>query len=355
MRRRRYRRPDGRARRPAGAGGRLARRAEALLAPLRCALALVVALLAPERAVRAQGDVATEGALFLLLPVGGRAVGMGQAVVAGVDGSEAVWWNPAGLARQEKRELAIHHSEPFVETSGDALSLVIPSSLLGVLAISANLIDYGTEDQTDQNGNVIGSITTRSFVFAGSYATAVGDRLNAGITYKVLQFAISCSIQCPPGIGAKATSSAIDLGAQYDLRGLLPVTLGVAVRNIGPSLQVNDNPQRDKLPLRMQVGARWRVGALERRTRDTEIAIAGDVLDRVSNRAATYRAGADATWRKQVSFRAGYVFDGPDASGPTIGIGLRRGGLVVDIGRQWNELLANAEIDPFHLSLRYQF
>lgn len=330
------------------------RRADALIAPLRRVLALLAALLAPGRAALAQNDVATEGALFLLLPVGARSVGLGQAVVAGVEGSEAVWWNPAGLARQDKRELAIHHSQPFLETSADALSVIVPSSLLGVVALSANILDYGTEPQTDANGNVVGSISTRSFVWAGSYATAVGDRLNAGITYKVVQFQIVCSIACPPGIGARATSSAIDLGAQYDLRRFVPVTVGVAVRNLGPSLQVNDSPQRDALPLRLQAGLRWRITPLERRSKDTEFALAGDVLDRLDASASSFRTGVEATWRKQATFRTGYVFDRSDARGPAFGIGLRRGGLIVDIARRVGGVDATGA-DPFHLSLRYLF
>jgi len=46
----------------------------------------------------------SDGALFLLLPVGARAVGMGQAMVAERPGSEAVWWNPSAISRQDKDE-----------------------------------------------------------------------------------------------------------------------------------------------------------------------------------------------------------------------------------------------------------
>ena len=348
MRRRRCRRPEARA------AARGAATSPAL-GSLRWALAFIAALLVPVERARGQGDVATDGALFLLLPVGGRAVGLGQAVVAGVDGSEAVWWNPAGLARQEKRELAIHHSQPFFDASEDALTIVVPSSLLGVIALSANILDFGDEQQTDVAGNPIGTITTQSFVFAGSYATAVGTRLNAGINYKVLQFRVNCSAGCPPGVGANATSSAIDLGVQYDLRGIAPVTVGAAVRNLGPSLQVNDNPQSDALPARVHLGLRWRARAIERRAAGTEIALAGDVVDRFGAGAASWRTGIDATWRKRASLRAGYVFDRSEASGPAIGFGLRQGGLIVDVGRQFGGLAEITGADPTFISLRYQF
>ena len=41
------------------------------------------------------GQEVKEGAPFLLIPVGARAVGQGQAVVASRLGPEAIWWNPA--------------------------------------------------------------------------------------------------------------------------------------------------------------------------------------------------------------------------------------------------------------------
>src|SRR5215208_1629973 len=149
------------------------RRRSSLVASMALA-AVVTALGAPPRA-GAQGGLAEDGALFLLLPVGARAVGMGQAVVADRPGSEAVWWNPGALAHADKRELAIHHSQSVVGT-GDALTLVIPSSLLGVFAISANILDYGDQPVTDPQQNEVGNIVPQSFVYAATYATTVGDR-----------------------------------------------------------------------------------------------------------------------------------------------------------------------------------
>src|SRR5207247_6520667 len=47
------------------------------------------------------------GGLFLLFPVGARAVGMGQSAAA-LDGSgEAAFWNPSGLATMTNDEFAL--------------------------------------------------------------------------------------------------------------------------------------------------------------------------------------------------------------------------------------------------------
>src|SRR5437762_9821561 len=82
----------------------------------------------------AQGTSGTDAGVFLLLPTGAQAVGMGQAYVAVEGGSESVWWNPAGLGGQTKHELAIHHSQTVAAT-GDVLALVIPSKHRGTFAL----------------------------------------------------------------------------------------------------------------------------------------------------------------------------------------------------------------------------
>src|SRR5438046_4741245 len=90
----------------------------------------------------AQTPAGSEGSLFLLLPTGAQAVGMGQTMVAAKPGSEGIWWNPASLGGQDKRELAIHHSTTIAGV-GDALSFVAPFSKYATLALSTNILNLG--------------------------------------------------------------------------------------------------------------------------------------------------------------------------------------------------------------------
>src|SRR5437773_2458877 len=125
--------------------------------------------------VSAQSPSGSEGSLFLLLPTGAQAVGMGQAMVAGRPGSEGIWWNPASIAEQDKRELAIHHSKT-VAGVGDALTFVLPTRSYGAAAISINILNTGEQPLTDVDNNVIGVILPRYVVFAGTYAGKVTKR-----------------------------------------------------------------------------------------------------------------------------------------------------------------------------------
>jgi hypothetical protein len=299
---------------------------------------------------RAQGDVATEGALFLLLPVGARAVGMGHAVVAERSGSESVWWNPAGLARLESYEVAIHHSQNIIAT-GDAVSVVLPFPVLGVFAVSANVLNYGEQEINDGTGTT-GSLLPRSFVDAATYATYNGDRLGAGITYKVVQLRFDCTGSCPASASIAATTSALDLGVQYDLAPTSPVTVGFAVRNLGLRVQVNDSEQSDPLPTRVQLGVSYRLPAFAQ-VKDTELRVSGDLVDKLDVENPSGRVGLELAYQKRYFFRTGYVLE--DGGGPAIGAGFGAGGLFVDIARVMGGLYAEAGEPPVHVSLRYLF
>ena len=298
----------------------------------------------------AQGDVATEGALFLLLPVGARAVGMGHAVVAERSGSEAVWWNPSGLARLESYEVAIHHSQNLIAT-GDAVSVVLPFPVLGVFAVSANVLNYGEQEINDGTG-VVGSLLPRSFVYAATYATPIGDRVGAGITYKVVQLRFDCTGACPPNARIAATTSALDLGVQYDLHPTSPITVGAAVRNLGLRVHVNDSEQSDPLPTRVQLGVSYLLPTFAQ-VKDTDIRLSGDLVDRLDIQKPSGRVGVEVVYQKRYFFRTGYVLE--DGGGPAVGAGFGAGGLFVDIARVMGGLYAEAGEPPVHISLRYLF
>ena len=325
---------------------------------LRCSGHLITlflsVVLVTSRVAGAQ-QPATEGALFLLLPIGARAVGAGQAVVADQPGSEAMWWNPAAIARSDRPEAAIHHSQTIVAT-GDALTIVLPSSLLGVLAIGANIFNFGKQDIRDTVGT-IGLLLPRNVVYAAAYATPVGRRMSAGITYKIVQFRLDCSGGCSGIPTVSASSSAIDAGMQADLTGIVPVHVGAAIRNAGPKLQVNDRDQSDPLPTRVQLGATYDVPHMETVAKDVSLRVAGDMLANLQFDSPSVRFCATAAYKDRAYLRAGYISargEG-DGDGPSIGFGISTGNLVVDIARIMRGLSADSGQPPTYFSLRYLF
>ena len=323
------------------------RRRSSVASAAACAVAAGLLLLAPPAGAQAE-----EGALFVLLPIGARSVATGQAVVAAQLGSEAVWWNPSALARANKREAAIHHSQTILYT-GDALTLLVPSSVLGVAALSINIFDYGAQERTVNADGSTGQLLPRDVTYAATYGAPIGARVNAGLTYKILQVRLDCSGDCGP-IQPSSSTTALDFGLQYDFTGLLPITLGASLRNLGLRLQLNDENQADPLPTRLHVGALYRIAELGSAVRPLDLHLSGDVVNDFRNRPTT-RFGADLSMQKVVHLRAGYDLENAETSGPAIGVGLVAGSLIVDVARIFEKFSSGAGQAPMYLSLRYLF
>ncbi|HEX2718959.1 MAG TPA: PorV/PorQ family protein [Gemmatimonadaceae bacterium] len=320
---------------------------------LIAALALVASAL-PSTPAAGQ-EPASEGALFLLLPIGARAVGTGQAIVADRPGGEAIWWNPSALAHAERTEAAIHHSQSIVAT-GDAVTIVVPSALLGVIAVGANILNFGKQEVRDTVGT-LGVLLPRNIVYTASYATPVGRWLSAGAAYKIVQLRLDCSGGCAGIPTVSASSSAIDAGIQGSLARWAPVDVGIALRNVGPRLQVNDRDQADPLPTRLQVGVSATIPQVKRATRDLALRVNLDALDRVRFNTPSLRLGATLDYRDRAYLRGGFLSErgAGDGEGPSIGFGITSGSLSVDIARIMRGLSAESGEPPTFVSLRYSF
>jgi len=313
------------------------------------------------RAARAQSAPPVEGAAFLLIPVGARAAATGQAAMTDAGTSEAVFWNPAGLASLPHTELAIHHSETFAGP-GDAVVLAVPSARLGTFAIAGYIVDYGSFDVTPSEpggGPPPGPVATaevRNIALSATYATPITKSIAAGIGYQLVQFRVDCSGDCsdvPPGVG---TTQSVDAGAQLRLASGR-VVLGLAARNIGFKLQVNNEAQADPLPARLQGGVQWQVVPPPAGHDGFDVRAMADVRTGIGagRWSPLLLLGLDAGVRSLVRLRAGYAFLDSEERGPSLGIGLQYASFAFDIARVFYETSAIDGTQPMHLSLRLFF
>src|SRR6266542_1967119 len=212
----------------------------------------------PPNRLSAQDLANNAGALFLLFPVGAQAVAMGQTAAALEGRGEAAFWNPAGLATLERSEVAFNTAS-LAAGATHALTAYFPSHGFGVLGGSIYLVDYGNLDRTDSASNTIGRISPRNIEFLASYATALAGSFTFGINYKLVEFVVDCSGDCTNVPNAQGVTHAIDVGGQFSVGPAGALRVGVAVRNVGFKLQVNNRDQADALPARLVVGALYRV------------------------------------------------------------------------------------------------
>ena len=313
------------------------------------------------QAVADAGQVQNSGALFLLFPVGAQAVGTGQTAVA-LDGhGEAAFWNPAGLATLPLGEFALHTATLAAGTTS-ALTAFFPSRRIGVLGGAVYLVDYGEEDVNDSTGTAVARIAPRNIEVLASYATVLTTTFAVGITYKLVEFRVDCSGDCRQVPGGLGVTHALDFGGQFTVgpRGALRV--GVAVRNVGFQLQVNNRDQADPLPARVVLGAVYAVNFRPLQGGGDgdrfDVRFAADVdspWGQVGSPAM--RLGVDIGYQRLVRVRGGYAFAGSGAglSGPSVGLGITSGAIGVDLARPFLQGTGLVTPNPTFISFRVAF
>lgn len=325
------------------------------VASVAAAAGAALLLLGGSESARAQGTAGTDAGIFLLLPTGAEAVGMGQAVVAVEGGSEGVWWNPAAIASQTKHELAVHYSQT-VAGNDALLAFLIPSRRSGSLAFSINILDFGSQPVTDNQNNEVGVLFPRDLVFATTYAVAFAERLNVGFSFKVLQLRTDCTGQCL-NVGTFVNSSnAADAGIQYRIAPESPFTFGVAVRNFGGTVKTGSSDTRDELPTQTDAGVIYHVLYLDKYLKDTQFKAAGSVVTTRGVGGVAVHLGGDMVYQSDIHLRVGYVADDKNNNSSTsVGFGIQSGRLVFDYAQLLSGASQTAGTTPKYLSLRYLF
>ena len=320
----------------------LTERAATTLAALVAAFIVAAAAAYPRTSFAQSGQ---EG-IFLLLPVGARAVGMGEAVVAQRGGSDLLWWNPAGIVGNgpETHEVALHHSTTVVG-QGNALAFVWPADKRTAFGFLVNVLDLGQQTLTDDQGNSIGVASPTDYSVAASYAVAPAPWLALGVTAKHVEAGIPCSGVCS-GLGiASSRSNGFDIGMQFR-PDAIPLTLAAAARNLGIAGAAGR-------PGRIDLGADYKVMAFARGDDSVEVHGAADLVSTVKMDSTTARLGTDIVVDQRLHVRAGYIRDPVNGSGGAIGVGLQSGKLVFDIGRTYGGLTGTNDKPPTYFSLRY--
>jgi hypothetical protein len=305
-------------------------------------LALICSVVAAPHEARAQTN---SGALDLLLPIGARSVGLGTAFVA-EQGSESVWWNPAGLARMTKPEFAIDHFET-VFIKGDAISLVLPRAPIGVFGISARLFDNGDIGATDTLGNPLPDQLNRNIVLGATFSAGFGSGLDAGITYHYYR-----------GENGDQTfaTSAVDAGIQFRPLPKVPLRLGAEIRNLGLSVQVHDKPQADALPTRLHLGASYDP-VFAQLPKEFAARVTAEVVTARNFAEPEVRVGSQlsyASGTSRVLVRAGYNLQQSESitSGASVGVGLATGRVQLDLSRIFESFSTGLGTPPTYISIR---
>lgn len=299
------------------------------------------------------GQVEEAGPLELVFPFGARAVGLGQAVSAIPIGTDAVWWNPAGLATLRRSEVVLQHlnRKDFLQANG--VTVAIPRPPVGVVALSAQLVDYGDQPGTDSTQTVTGKLYLRFVTAVATFATTFGSHATAGLSYKVFQRRTDCSGLCINDPGSSSVSYAVDAGAQFRVSDSLPLMFGAGLRNLGLRFQQKDEAQADAVPTRFYLGAGF-APRLPPSMKGAEVLGTAEVVRARTSDETGYRVGAEVGWMGQFFGRAGYAH-GAGPSGGSFGLGFVSGRVKIDIARSLGSQVEVTGGAPTLLTLRVLF
>lgn len=275
---------------------------------IRPVFAVCVLLISP-LLVSAGGKGGTNGAAFLKMGAGARPAALGDAYTAVADDSYAAIWNPAGLARLTRPELAATHTQWIQSGRHDALVGAFPTSV-GTFGVSAVTLSFeGIEKRSKDTDNNEGTFGSLDAAYGLTYGHTVGDRLSLGMGLSyVRQTLDSVSAGAPTGIVGALWQTPISC-----------LTLGAAVRNIGGSIKFVE--EGDPLPVTAALGVAGRF-------MKNRLLLSAETRF-VSNESADFGAGVEASPRITKDavghLRAGYRSETKntvDATGVSLGVGV---------------------------------
>lgn len=282
---------------------------------------------------------AVESAAFLDVGPGARAIGMGGAYTALADDSDAVYWNPAGLARLEKRHASFSHASLGVSNRQEFISYAHPTSR-ATFGGAFTYLGYGSIDGRDSLGNQTSPYTAADTAFALA-AGIKGDWADIGVSVKYVGSHIGQT---------QAQTFAVDAGVRREIpAGAGKAVFAGTVRNLGPGLKYER--ERNDLPLRAGVGAGYRFAAGH--------AVAVELQNGPRGAGTEGGAGGEYKAMEGVFLRLGYTSKSSAAGGSgfdaarglTLGLGLRREGFGIDYAAQAAGELGNTH--RFTFSARF--
>ena len=252
-------------------------------------------------------NAGTRAMTFLKIGVGAEAMGMGESQVAATDDLYASYWNPAGLTRLEKPQIALMHNEWFAGINHEFVGFALPLGNVGTVGASASYLSFGELQGRDRDGNETTVFRPYDLALILSYARGFGDSLAFGTNAKFLREQIA---------DETGTGIAFDFGGLYTFQEI-PLSLGFNAQHVGPRVQFIE--EAFGLPFTFRLGVAYRLWS-------DALMLTTDIIRPSDNDVAT-GVGAAYTIGNILQLRTGYKYKigGNDLgamSGLTGGFGL---------------------------------
>jgi len=175
----------------------------------------------------------TGGATELLIPVGARGIAMGSSTLSNSYGLEALFWNPANIARvgEHSTNVLFSHMEHIADIGVQYGAVSTDIESFGSIALSIKSLSIGEIPVTTvSNPDGTGAVFTPQFLTLGlTYARMLSDRISVGLTANLVTEKLDL---------VSATGIAFNVGVTYTNFADVP-GLGIAfvMKNVGPQMK----------------------------------------------------------------------------------------------------------------------
>jgi len=284
----------------------------------------------------------TSGAAELLIPVGTRDIALAGASIATSSGIEALFWNPANVAKMENAtSVYFSHMGYIADIGVDYGAVSANFEGLGILSLSIKSLAIGDIVQTTTtNPDGTGQTFSPQFFTVGlSYSRRLSDRIAVGVTTNLISERMA---------DVSATGVAFNVGVVYENFGSIDgLSLGVVVKNIGPQMKFDGSgllnqatvagQNRPPQPYLVQAASfelpstfEFGLGYKTRFEGDNSIQLSTSFQNNNFSD-DEYKVGAEYAYQDILFVRGGYNFAKEESEqrqflfGPTVGAGIHYG------------------------------
>lgn len=267
----------------------------------RATATLLLAALAAATA-RAQSAAGADAFDFLRLDANARAVGMGGAYTALAVDSNALLYNPAGLARVRSSEATFMHNQ-YAQGIGQQY---IGVALKRGLGFQFNYASLGNVPRTtiSQPSGTGGRLNVSDTSLGAGYGRELTPDLAIGGGLKYITESLG---------DVSVSGYAVDLGGLYRMPEVRGLTLGASLLNLGPAVKFDSTSEKLPTTLRLGSAYAWR---LPRNDLTFGFDITKSVLDKVR-----LGLGAETLIDDQFAVRAGFTTRQDAGLGLSFGLG----------------------------------
>lgn len=181
----------------------------------------------------------------LRLPSSSHAAALGGQSVSLIESNPSLGWsNPALYTNAADKQLMLNCMTYAAGSLWMGAHFTKAFGERHTMAVGAQMMNYGSMNETDESGRTIGKISAKDFVIGGGYSYLLSDRWSGGANAKLLVSNLA---------GYSALAVALDVGLNYydeeqDL------SLSAAMQNVGVQVKAYQSGVRTHLPFTLAFG-----------------------------------------------------------------------------------------------------